>query len=72
MPQRYLGYLKIFTVYPNEGSIVKSDKSNNLFNVKWDQASRDVYVSCSGGISLGKASSALEAMNKAEAYIYNK
>jgi len=51
---------------------VKSDKSNNLFNVKWDQASRDVYVSCSGGISLGKASSALEAMNKAEAYIYNK
>jgi hypothetical protein len=42
------------------------------FEVKWDQASRDVYVAYAGWSHVGKASSAGEAMNKAEAYLYNK
>ena len=34
--------------------------------------SRDVYVSWAGWSHVGKASSANEAMNKAEAWLYNK
>ena len=51
---------------------VKSGKSQKSFDVKWDQSNRDVYVSYAGWTSVGKASSAREAMNKAEAYLYNK
>lgn len=51
---------------------VKSGKSIKSFDVKWDQSSRDVYVSWAGWTSVGKASSAREAMNKAEAFLYNK
>jgi len=51
---------------------VKSGKSRKSFDVKWDQSSRDVYVSWAGWTSVGKASSASEAMNKAEAFLYNK
>lgn len=51
---------------------VKSGKSIKSFDVKWDQSSRDVYVSWAGWTSVGKANSAREAMNKAEAYLYNK
>ncbi len=51
---------------------VKSGKTNKSFDVKWDQSSKDVYVSWAGWTNVGKASSAREAMNKAEAYLYNK
>lgn len=51
---------------------VKSAKSRKSFDVKWDQSSRDVYVSWAGLTRVGKASSAREAMNKAEAYLYDK
>lgn len=51
---------------------VKSGKSLKSFDVKWDPSSRDVYVSWAGWTSVGKASSAREAMNKAEAYLYDK
>lgn len=51
---------------------VKSGNSKKSFDVKWDQSSRDVYVSWAGWTSVGKASSAREAMNKAEAYLYDK
>jgi len=51
---------------------VKSGKSIKSFDVKWDQSSGDVYVSWAGWTSVGKASSAREAMNKAEAYLYNR
>lgn len=51
---------------------VKSGKTNKTFDVKWDQSNNDVYVSWAGWTSVGKASSAREAMNKAEAYLYNK
>lgn len=50
---------------------VKS-KSGKSYEVKWDSASRDVYVAYAGWTSCGKASSAGEAMNKAEAYLYDK
>ena len=46
--------------------------SGKSYEVKWDQASRDVYVSCAGWSHCGKASSANEAMTKAEAFVYNK
>ena len=42
------------------------------YEVKWDAASRDVYVSYAGWSSCGKASSAGDAMKRAEAYLYNK
>jgi len=51
---------------------VKSGKSRKSFDVKWDQSSRDAYVSWAGWTSVGKASSAGDAMNKAEAYLYSK
>ena len=51
---------------------VKSGKFKKVVEVKWDQSNRDVYVNCSGWSNIGKASSAREAMNKAEAYLYNK
>lgn len=51
---------------------VKSGLTRKSFDVKWDQSSKDVYVSWAGGTSVGKASSAREAMNKAEAYLHNK
>ena len=46
--------------------------SNKTYQVKWDPSSKDAYVSYAGWSSCGKASSAGEAMNKAEAYVYNK
>jgi hypothetical protein len=50
---------------------VKSGKGKS-YEVKWDQVSNDVYVSYAGWSLVGKASSAREAMNKAEAWLYNK
>ena len=50
---------------------VKSGKGKS-YEVKWNQSNRDVYVSWGGWTSVGKASSANEAMNKAEAWLYNK
>ena len=46
--------------------------SGKSYQVKWDSTSKDVYVSYAGWASCGKASSAGDAMNKAEAYVYNK
>ena len=50
---------------------VKNGKGKS-FGVKWDQSSQDVYVSWAGWSHVGKASSANEAMVKAEAWVYNK
>lgn len=50
---------------------VKSGKGKS-YEVKWDQSNRDVYVSYAGWTGVGKASSANEAMNRAEAWLYNK
>ena len=46
--------------------------SGKSYEVKWDSVSKDVYVSYAGWSSCGKAQSAGDAMNKAEAYVYNK
>jgi len=50
---------------------VKSDKGKS-YEVKWNQSSKEVYVSYYGWKYVGKASSANEAMTKAEAWLYNK
>ncbi len=46
--------------------------SGKTYQVKWDPASKEVYVSYAGWSSCGQASSAGDAMNKGEAYVYNK
>jgi hypothetical protein len=50
---------------------VKS-RSGKSYEVKWDPSSKDVYISWGIWSHVGKASSASEAMNKAEAWLYNK
>ncbi len=51
---------------------VKSGSTNKSYEVKWDQSSKDVYVSYAGWTRVGEASSARDAMNKAEAWLYDK
>jgi len=51
---------------------VKSGKSKKSFQVKWDESSKDVYVSYAGWTRIGTASSASDAMKKGEAWLYNK
>jgi hypothetical protein len=46
--------------------------SGKTYEVKWNQADRNVYVAWGGWTKVGQASSANEAMNKAEAWLYNK
>ena len=46
--------------------------SGKSHEAKWNQSSRDIYVSYAGWNYVGKASTANEAMNKAEAWLYNK
>jgi hypothetical protein len=46
--------------------------SGKTYQVKWDSVSKDVYVSYAGWSSCGKAESAAEAMNRAEAYVHSK
>ena len=50
---------------------VKSGKDKR-YEVKWDKASLDVYVSYAGWSHVGKASSAGEAMTMTKAWLYNK
>jgi len=51
---------------------VKSGKSKKSVEVKWDSNSHEVYVEWNGWTYAGKAYSAGEAMNRAEAWLYNK
>ena len=46
--------------------------SKKAFEVKWNQSDKNVYVSWGGWTKVGQASSANEAMTKAEAWLYNK
>lgn len=50
---------------------VKSGKGKS-YEVKWNPSSKDVYVAYAGWTSVGTASSAGDAMRKAEAWLYNK
>lgn len=52
---------------------VKAGKTvGKTYEVKWDPHSRSVYVSYGGWTACGKATTAGEAMRKAEAYVYDK
>lgn len=51
---------------------VQSGKTRKSYEVKWDEYSKDVYVSYAGWTHIGKAASAREAMNRAEAWLYDK
>ncbi len=51
---------------------VNAGKSGKSYEVKWDAATRDVYVGYAGWSHAGKASGAGEAMRRAEAYLYDK
>jgi hypothetical protein len=46
--------------------------SGKSFEVIWDSSSKLIYVNNYGWTNIGKASSAGEAMIKAEAWAYNK
>lgn len=50
---------------------VKSGSGKN-YQVKWDSRNKDLYVSYGGWTKIGQASSARDAMNQAEAWLYNK
>lgn len=51
---------------------VKGGKSNKTYEVKWNQSDRNIYVKYAGWTKAGQASSAREAMTKAEAWLYDK
>ena len=51
---------------------VTAGKTKRSFEVSWDSYSKEVFVHYGGRTSIGKAYSASEAMNKAEAWLYNK
>ena len=53
------------------GKVISGSKKKS-YEVKWDQGDKNVYVSYAGWTKVGKASSAGEAMNRAEAWLYNK
>lgn len=51
---------------------VNSGKSHKSFQVKWDPYDKRVYVEYAGWSSCGTASTAGEAMRRAEAFLYDK
>lgn len=53
------------------GKVIAKNSHKN-YDVKWNSSSKEVYVSYQSWTLIGKASSAGEAMTKAEAWLYNK
>lgn len=55
-------------------SVIGSVRSGGgkSIEVKWSHTSKQVYVAYSGWTYIGHASSAAEAMRKAEAWLYNR
>ena len=51
---------------------IKGGKTGRSFDVYWDQSDKTVYVDWGGKTNIGTASSAREAMTKAEAWLYAK
>lgn len=51
---------------------VTSGKTYQTCTVYWDSYTQEVFVGWAGQTYIGKASSAGDAMNKAEAWLYNK
>ena len=46
--------------------------AGKAYEVKWDPASRDIYVSYAGWSLVGQATSASDAMHKAQGWLYDK
>jgi len=51
---------------------VRGGKSGNSYEVKWNKGSGDVYVGYAGTTNIGRASSAGQAMDRAEAWVHDK
>ncbi len=51
---------------------VKGGSTGKSYEVKWDPHGKEVYVAYAGWTGCGQASSAGEAMRKAEAWVYEK
>jgi hypothetical protein len=51
---------------------VKAKKTLKSYEVKWNPHDRHVYVSYAGWTKAGTATSASQAMNVAEAWLYDK
>ncbi|MBN1154430.1 hypothetical protein JXB12_05855 [candidate division KSB1 bacterium] len=51
---------------------VRGGKSHKSYSVFWDSSSREIYVGYAGRTFIGKASSAQEAMHKADAWVFDK
>jgi len=46
--------------------------SGKSYEVFWNNSDKEVYVAYAGKTGVGKASTASDAMRKAEAFLYNK
>ncbi|MCA9543727.1 MAG: hypothetical protein KC613_05035 [Myxococcales bacterium] len=51
---------------------VKTGRTRRSVGVKWNPSDRNVYVQIAGWTSCGKATSAGDAMRRAEAYVHDK
>jgi len=51
---------------------ITSGKSKNIYTVKWNPSSKDVYVSNIGEKYVDKANNVTQAMNIAEGYLRDK
>ena len=51
---------------------ITSGRTRSIYTVKWNASTGDVYVHHWGDKYIGKAKSASQAMNMAEAYLCNK
>ena len=51
---------------------ITSGRTRSIYTVKWNPSTRDVYVHHWGDKFIGKADSASQAMNMAEAFLRNK
>jgi hypothetical protein len=56
----------------NLGRVKSGQTPGKTYEVKWDPNDKRVYVRIAGWTYVGKASSAGDAMRKAEAYVFDK
>lgn len=56
----------------NLGRVPSGKIIGKTYEVKWDPSDKRVYVKVAGWAYVGKASSAGDAMRKAEAYVFDK
>jgi len=56
----------------NLGRVKSGTKSGKTYEVKWNPNDKRIYVKVAGWTYAGNASSAGDAMRKAEAFVFNK